>query len=271
MGLSYEPKPALSWYLRDPKDLSRLKEEAGLSGLLQFQADAIRLIRQALKNEHMQDKGLIGFVGGPLTLFFYAAEGSHQGQLNSALEGMGDGRFDGFCERLRDLLVENMVLQYEAGLDVIVMMDTCAGELSAEQFEAQAVPEIESVLAAFKKRCPQARVMYYSKGTSMDHLEALENLPINGIGIDWRLDLQEVLRRWSDRWCVQGNIDPHWLLEPAADLEIKLRKYYGLMKQVPLSMRKGWICGLGHGVIQQTPEANVQLTVRLQKELLGGS
>ena len=38
-----------------------------------------------------------GFVGGPLTLFFYAAAGSHQGDLAIAHAGLTDGRYAGFC------------------------------------------------------------------------------------------------------------------------------------------------------------------------------
>ena len=41
-------------------------------------------------------KGLLGFVGGPLTLFFYAAAGSHQGDLGIAHAGLADGRYAGF-------------------------------------------------------------------------------------------------------------------------------------------------------------------------------
>ena len=38
------------------------------------------------------------------------------------------------------------------------------------------------------------------------------------------------------------------------------------MKALPASARRGWICGLGHGVLQKTPESNVLLFLRLQRE-----
>ncbi len=129
MGLSYEPGPKLEWHLQNKADLGRLNPGGeSLARQLSYQSDAMALIRKALPVE----KGLIGFVGGPLTLFFYAAAGSHSGDLKTAHEGMKDGRFEGFCERLEDLLAENMAMQARAGADTIAMMDTCAGEVSAE-------------------------------------------------------------------------------------------------------------------------------------------
>lgn len=38
------------------------------------------------------------------------------------------------------------------------------------------------------------------------------------------------------------------------------------MSSVPADLRAGWICGLGHGVLQQTPEKNVHLFLRLHRE-----
>ena len=90
----------------------------------------MRLIRSALPG----GKGLLGFVGGPVTLFCYAVEGSHQGELREAREGLGDGRFEGFVERLLDLLAENMALQARGGADTIAVMDTCAGEFDAATY-----------------------------------------------------------------------------------------------------------------------------------------
>src|SRR4051812_34624289 len=104
MGLKYEEGPKLDWHLKETSDLARLQGGGGLVKELEFQARALEQIRKKLP----QDKGLIGFVGGPLTLFCYAVEGSHKGELDSARKGLNDGRFTGFFEKLLDLLVGNM-------------------------------------------------------------------------------------------------------------------------------------------------------------------
>jgi uroporphyrinogen decarboxylase len=75
MGLRYEPGPKLDWHLRQPGDLARLQGGAARASHMSFQAEAIALLRSRLAPE----RSLIGFVGGPFTLYAYAVAGSHEG------------------------------------------------------------------------------------------------------------------------------------------------------------------------------------------------
>ncbi len=263
MGLSYEPGPKLAWHLKSVADLSRLKGGEALAQELGYQGEALKRIRSELA----PSKGLLGFVGGPFTLFSYAVEGSHQGELASAHAGLSDGRFSGFSEKLVPLLAENMALQARAGADVVAMLDTCAGELSPAEYRAKVVPVIRATLERFKAKCPEAAVLYYSKGTSSEHWDSLKDLPIEGIGIDWNPNIAEVLRMYGERWAVQGNIDPQWLFLEPSELESRLRKVFAEVRSLDPKYLQGWICGLGHGVLPKTPEANVKLFLRVQKEM----
>lgn len=265
MGLAYDPGPKLDWYLRTPEDLNRLKGGEELASHMNFQAEAMKLIRAALPAE----KGLLGFVGGPLTLFCYAVEGSHQGQLDSAHLGLTDGRYEGFVERIIDLLAENMALQTRAGADTIAVMDTCAGEFEPEVFAKICVPTLAKVYERYQKKCPGVPMTYYSKGTGPAHWRALADLPIGALGIDWNHDLAQVLEEWGDKYAIQGNIDPNWLFLPQAELEQKVRKVYASVAALKPSKLDGWISGLGHGVLPKTPEDSVRLVLRLQKEYFG--
>jgi uroporphyrinogen decarboxylase len=263
MGLSYDPAPALSWYLKSPQDLHRLKD-ADVNDL-QFQADAIKLIREALPSE----KGLLGFVGGPLTLFVYAVEGSHKGDLSSAHKGINDGRFDGFCERLIPLISANMIIQAKSGPDTVAILETCAGDFSPEVYQERVVPVLAEILKRFKSACPDTPVTYYSKNTDHRYWKSLRSLPIQCLGIDWHPSLSEVLNTQTDHWAIQGNIDPDWLFLPSDELERRLRKVFNEIKALPNELLSGWVCGLGHGVLPKTPEKNVHLFLRLQKEIFG--
>ncbi len=270
MGLKYEEGPKLDWHLRHVRDLDKLKGGAALVDGLMFQAEAMRLIRRQLAPE----KGLLGFVGGPLTLFCYAVEGSHQGALDSARAGLKDGRFEGFFEALKDLLVENMRIQAEAGASTIAVLDTCAGEFASDDYVAYVQKALRPVVESFRAQVPGTPVVYYSKGTSWNHWDALTDLPFAGLGVDWRTDLAEVLSRYGSRWAIQGNVDPHWLFLESGELEGRLRRVFESVLRLPAESRRGWICGLGHGVLPKTPEANVRLFLKLQKEMFskeGGS
>lgn len=262
MGLTYAPGPKLAFHLKTPADLARLQGGADKASFMQFQAEAMTLTRERLRS----DKGLIGFVGGPFTLYVYAAAGSHE-KAPEALPGLENGLYEGFNEKLLDLLAHNMLLQSEAGAEVIAVMDTAAGEIDAETYGAKVVPVLADLLARFRKLDPKTPVLYYSRGTGPAHWDKLAGLPIAALGIDWRHDMAEVLAKYGDRYAIQGNFDPEHLLLPTEQLEPLIRAFLSKMKALPAEARRGWICGLGHGVLQKTPEAHVRLFLRLQREI----
>ncbi|MGE3310399.1 MAG: uroporphyrinogen decarboxylase family protein [Limisphaerales bacterium] len=265
MPLEYNPGPTLGWHLRSSADLARLSSGPNLSESLRFQADAVRLLRKALPGS----KGVLGFVGGPLTLFVYAVEGSHVGDLSSMIEGLSDGRFQGFLDHLIPLLARNMADQYRAGASTIAVLDTSAGSLPPGLFQTHVVPALERLFRAFHEYCPCAPITYYSKQTGPEHWNTLRGLPISCLGIDWNHPIDRVLLDLSDRWAIQGNIDPHWLLQSPDALEAQLRPVFDSVRRLPAHCRRAWVCGLGHGVLPGTPEAGVHRFIRLQHETFG--
>ena len=264
MGLKYEPGPKLDWHLSAPSELGRLEGGAALAQHMTFQADAMRLIRQELPRE----KSLLGFVGGPLTLFCYAVEGSHAGELESSKAGLKDGRFEGFTDKLHDLLVANMLLQARAGADTVAILDTCAGEFAPQIFQETVLPRLTRVMKEFKAQAPETALVYYSKGSSQEHWRTLMDLPFDVMGIDWRTPIAEVLdSEFGERFAIQGNVDPSWLFLEPSEFESRLRDVFASVKNLPAAKRRGWVCGLGHGVLPKTPESNVRLFLKLQHEI----
>jgi uroporphyrinogen decarboxylase len=263
MGLRYAPGPKLDWHLRSVADLARLRGGAARAAQMSFQAEAIARLRGRLPAEC----ALIGFVGGPFTLYAYAVAGSHEGFARDGIAGLDDGLYAGFNERLRELLAANMALQAEAGADCVAIFDTAAGTLGPEGFARQAAPALDAVVREFRIRCPDTPLIYYSRDTGPEHWAALRGIDLQCLGIDWRHGLDETLRTQADRWSVQGNIDPQWLLLPAKELEGKLRALFAQVLALPAALRAAWVCGLGHGVLQHTPEDNVRLALRIQREM----
>lgn len=263
MPLTYDPGPKLGWHLREAADVQRLVLHHDSAAMLEFQAAALHTIRQRLP----ASKGLLGFVGGPLTLFFYAASGSHQGDLGSAHAGLADGRYASFCEKLLPLLIQNMIQQWRAGPDCIAVLDTCAGELGPQAFARWVVPQLQTVVRELKRECPAARVVYYSKDTNVMHWRLLADVGIDGIGVDWKTPIVKVIEEFGGRWAIQGNLDPHTLLLPESDFLRSVERFFEPIAALAPAWRRGWICGLGHGVLPGTPEHHVRLFIDLQREL----
>jgi uroporphyrinogen decarboxylase len=262
MGLRYAPGPELGWHLKTLADLNRLQGGAERAAGLEFQADALRRIRTALP----EDKGLLGFVGGPLTLFFYAVAGSHKGDVSDAVAGVEDGRFAGFCDRLMELLAANILLQFRAGADTVAVMDTAAGEIPLASFQRHVVPRLTQLFAEVRALIPTAQFTYYSRRIGPAHWHALKDLPISCLGVDWEHPLSAVMAEVGDRWAVQGNFDPHQMLLPEAELRPLLHRFFADPQTVSPERRAGWVCGLGHGVLPGTPEANVRLFLELHRD-----
>ena len=223
----------------------------------------MRLLRPRLGAE----RALIGFVGGPFTLYAYAVAGSHEGFSRHGLLGLEDGLYQGFCDRLVELLADNMLLQARAGADCVALFDTAAGALDPAQFARHARTAAGARVARFRASCPRTPLIYYSRDTGPEHWRALEPLELQGLGVDWRHELAATLRSQTPRWCLQGNLDPQWLLLPAAELEVRVRAVFASVAALPAAARAAWVCGLGHGVLPQTPESNVHLVLKLQREM----
>lgn len=265
MKLGFNPGPELSGLIKNVIDLRRLKPCAQQVGeRLGFQAEALKLIRARLD----ETKGLIGFVGGPLTLFWFAVGGSHKGpRAESAANGFEDGRFDGFCDLLTDGLAQAMRLQATAGADAIAIFDTCAGEVSPDRYRRSVVPVLERLLGLFRKECPETPVIYYSKGTDDEYWNVLKPLSVQCLGVDWHSDLRETLEKHHEGWSIQGNMDPQWLILEHSEMERNVRGVFLQLSALPREYLKGWVCGLGHGILPNTPEKNVHLFLKIQHEV----
>lgn len=258
MGLTYEPGPKLSTSL-DEEGLKKFKDpEEAIEGL-RFQQEAARLTRMKLP----KDKSLIGFVGGPWTLFTYAVEGAHKGGLEKSK--MQLGLYRKFCERMIPLLKMNVDLQLKGGAEVVMVLDTSAGELDPELFTEIVTPALRELTRAFP-----GKVGYYARGIQPAHLRApiFQADELAGFGYDHRWDLRQVMRAPRlNHGFIQGNFDQSLLFLAPDQFEERAMRYLTNIKGLTENERRGWVAGLGHGVLPGTPEANVRRFVKMVREV----
>src|SRR5690606_21306152 len=249
MSLSYEESgPVLSPKLEEAR-LGRLRPVEDALPRLEFQRDAMRATREVIP----RDKSVIGFVGGPWTLFVYAMEGSHKGDLIRSKTSAE--LYRAFADRLVPLLIENVRLQLEGGAEVVMVFDTAAGELSPAWFHRVVAGDLAAMFGAFP-----GRLGYYARGIQPAHLRESRSSddggaqeprrrapspdPRNGrwtdcagIGVDWRWDLREALRQGSEIGFVQGNFDPALLFLPPEEFREQLRLYLDPLVALPIEAR----------------------------------
>ena len=257
-GLSYDDgPPKLDGSLTFDR-IARFRPIDEALARLAFQRDAMQATRLRLPAA----KGLIGFVGGPWTLFVYAVEGTHAGPLARAKSSLG--LYRAFAERMVPLLLENIRLQFEGGADIVMIFDTAAGELAPDVFAAQMAPDLATLAETFPDR-----LGYYAKGLRAGHLDSRTadgrthflDAPWAGLGLDMRWNLAEALTNRPGRGFVQGNFDPASLHLTGPALETEIERFLAPVRRLDPEARRGWICGLGHGVLPGTPESSVRTFV----------
>lgn len=259
MGLEYtDHGPRLGFHL-DNDSLKKLKPWREALETLQFQKQAMIETRKKIPTE----KSIIGFVGGPWTLYVYAVEGSHLGSLTKAKKNPELLR--SFMKLMVPLLKENIALQIAGGAEVVMILDTAAGDLAPGQFQTWAAPYLLELAKAFP-----GKLAYYSKGTQQSHFTPEFLKAWSGRGIDHRWNMAHELKRQQSEnipGLLQGNLDQSLLHLPKSEFQTVLKEWLGPIVQLPIEQRSGWVCGLGHGILPQTPEENVHLFIQTVREM----
>jgi uroporphyrinogen decarboxylase len=254
MPLDYtDAGPQLGFQL-DRENVKRFKNPVEAAQEMIFQKEALKITRERLS----PSKGLIGFVGGPWTLFVYAMEGTHAGNLLRSKTSWDLWRQ--FSQMMFSFLCENIRLQIEGGADVVMIFDTAAGELSPALFQDQ----VQGILGRLANQFP-GKLGYYSRGTQPAHFNAQwRQIPWVGQGYDHRHDLVEQIRMAAG--FVQGNFDQSLLHMEPREFQKAFAEYLRPFQELSCGQRAGWVCGLGHGVLPKTPEENVRAFVQMVRK-----
>jgi len=154
----------------------------------------------------------------------------------------------------------------------VMVFDTAAGELAPEAFTRLTVPDLTRLAEAFPNR-----LGYYAKGIRTQHVnggtrcrdKALCHGPWAGLGLDMHWDLASALLHRPCDGFVQRNFDPASLLLTGSALERAIDQFLTPLRDLDPGARRGWICGLGHGVLPATPEDSVRTFVVRVRETLG--
>ncbi len=258
LGLEYKDSgPELGRQLT-AQNFSDLKSVDESVRFMEFQKEAMILTRKKIP----KDKSVIGFVGGPWTLFTYAVEGGHKGSLQRAKANLF--LYERFARSMVQFLKYNIQLQFDGGAEVVMVFDTAAGEVSPSVFQRFLAPHLLNLASEFP-----GRLGYYSKGTTLDHFSGavrIQDGPWAGLGIDHRFTFPAQFSNFKKGF-LQGNFDQAMLFLPEAQFRQELDLYLNAIHSVPAAERAGWVSGLGHGVLPQTPESHVKYFVQRVREV----
>ncbi|MGK3949689.1 uroporphyrinogen decarboxylase [Microbacterium sp. K2] len=201
------------------------------------------------------DTPLIGFAGAPFTLAAYLVEGGPSKEHLRARAMMHAdpdswNRLAGWLAQVSRRFLE---IQRDAGASVVQLFDSWAGSLSTADYRAFVAPHSKVALDGIG-----VPSIHFGVGTG----PFLDDMRLGGIadgvGVDWRLPLDQAAAILGPDVSLQGNIDPALLSAPWPVLETHVRDVVERGRAA-----RGHIVNLGHGVPPETDPDQLTRIVEL--------
>lgn len=192
---------------------------------------------------------LIGFAGAPYTLASYLVEGgpSKEQLRTRALMHSDPDTWAALLSWCADITGMFLAAQIEAGASAGQLFDSWAGSLSLADYTRHVAPF--STRALDPVRDLGVPLVHFGVGTG-ELLAAMREVGVDAVGVDWRLPLDEAVRRLGPDVSVQGNIDPALLRAPWPVLEAHIVDVLERGRAA-----RAHVLNLGHGVPPDTDPA----------------
>ena len=219
--------------------------------------ETVRKVKAALA----PGKTLIGFAGSPWTVATYmvAGQGSRDQAEARRLAYADPGRFAAIVARIEEVTLGYLSGQVEAGAEALQLFDSWAGSLSPAQFEQWVIAPTARIVAALNERHPEIPIIGFPKGAGSKLAAYARETRVNAIGLDETVDPQWAAKELPSTLPVQGNLDPLALIAGGDDLDASAKRILDAFAGRP------HIFNLGHGILQDTPIANVERMIAAVK------
>jgi uroporphyrinogen decarboxylase len=250
--------PLLGPPVRDEETVSKLfvpdpEETMG------FVMDAIRLLRKELSGR----VPLIGFAGAPFTTATYMIEGGTSKNFlhTKMMIYQNPALYKSFMDKVTATITEYLKAQVAAGAQAVQIFDTWGGIFCPADFREHALSYVQRIIKDLKSwmkdRGESVPVIYFV-GSTAGLLEEIKTSGADVYGVDWRINLDDAIKRLGGDVVVQGNLDPLSMFLPKDQIEDRVKDVLGRA-----SSARGHIFNLGHGVVPQTSPENVIALVEM--------
>jgi uroporphyrinogen decarboxylase len=240
--------PVIADPLRRPEDVDRLRVPDGEEAA----PNVISAVRRVVKESPVP---VVCFAGAPFTLASYLLEGrpSRDFSVTKRFMYSEPEAFERLLGKLAETMSGYLAAQVRAGASAIQLFDSWLGALAPDDYESRVASYTRAVFEAIEPLgVPR---IHFGTGTAA-LMEAIAATGPDLVSLDWRVRLDEGWRRVGLGRGVQGNLDPAVLLAPGDVVQGQAREVLRLA-----GGRPGHVFNLGHGVLPETPLANLQLLV----------
>ncbi|MER7917345.1 MULTISPECIES: uroporphyrinogen decarboxylase [unclassified Streptomyces] len=251
IGLDLDIKPGVGPVVEQP-----VRTRADLARLRDLTPEDVSYVTEAIGmlTRELGPTPLIGFAGAPFTLASYLVEGGPSRTYENAKAMMyGDPElWADLLDRLAAITAAFLKVQIEAGASAVQLFDSWAGALAPADYRRSVLPASAKVFDAVAEYgVPR---LHFGVGTG-ELLGPMGEAGADVVGVDWRVPLDEAVRRVGPGKALQGNLDPTVLFAGKDVVEAKAQEVLDAAAGL-----EGHIFNLGHGVMPKTdPDALTRL------------
>jgi len=253
MALEFPEKygPTLSEPIRNKSAVDRLVVP-DTEDDMPFIIETIRILRERLKDK----VPLIGFSGAPFTLATYMIEGGSSKNFIHTKKIMFQNNrlFNYLMDKLTLMVTSYLSAQIRAGVQAVQIFDTWAGVLTPFDYKESVLPHVKKTISELKKE--GVPIIYFANDCA-GILQEIRKSGADVIGVDWKIDISDAIKKLGKKVVVQGNLDPCALFLSKEEIEERVKDI--LWKG---ETAKSHIFNLGHGILPDTPVENAIALVK---------
>ncbi|MEM6635685.1 MAG: uroporphyrinogen decarboxylase [Pseudomonadota bacterium] len=215
--------------------------------------ETVKILRGALPSETT----LIGFAGAPWTVATYmiAGRGTPDQGPAHALKAADRALFSALIDRITDATIGYLLMQIDAGAEVVKLFDSWAGSLKGADFDDFALAPAKRIIAAIKGRHPNVPVIAFPREARDRYIGFARATGADCVALDNSVSATWAASHVQSDGCVQGNLDPKHMVEGGSALIDETRRIVEAFSGGP------HIFNLGHGITPNADPDNVALMI----------
>ena len=213
-----------------------------------------KLLSNLKRNEKLNNKDLIGFVGAPWTLLVYMINkfSPKNGLSKSFFEDIN--LIEDILRILDKFIKLHIKNQVDAGATIIQIFDSWAGLIQSD-FDKYLYNPTSSLVDYTKKL--GVPVICFPRGIS-DYSSFCKVVKPSMVNIDYNVNPKKIINDVDIP--IQGGLDPQILLTNKDTLNLEVNKYLEAFKDHP------YVFNLGHGILPETKIEMVEELVKIVRD-----
>jgi uroporphyrinogen decarboxylase len=230
-------------------ELAALRDEIEASTeRLATVGETLTLVRATLEPE----RALIGFAGGPWTVATYMIEGGSSDRTGARTYAFQNpDALDGLIEILTEATIRYLVMQVNAGAQVLQLFESWAENLPEDLFDRLVTRPHAAIIHGLRAAGVTVPVIGFPRGGgALVEAYALAS-GVSAVGLDVQAPAA-MGQRLQKHLTIQGALDPLLLRAGGAGLDRRVEQLLRQWGDGP------YVFNLGHGILPDTPIAHVE-------------